>query len=237
MKYSALIPVKALDLAKSRLAPHLSPQQRVRLVLDMLQHVVQMLHESEVFEQVFVVSADSRVLELVQGWGAQPLRETQQGHNPALQEAAHTILEATTTWQHDAWTIHRTQGRLEREQAENVGHLLQNMGLLTISADLPLLAQEDIFALLQATEHAQVVLAGSSDGTGTNALLTRPPLALPYLFGPNSLPAYIQAAQTRNLSYALLRNAHLALDIDTPNDLEKLECSDSNWFNIARFAI
>ncbi len=230
MKYSALIPVKALNLAKSRLAPHLSPQQRVRLVLDMLQHVVQLLHESEAFEQIFVVSADSRVLELVQSWGAQPLRETQQGHNPALQEAAHSILEAATLLQHNTWTTHRTQGRLEREQAENVG-------LLTISADLPLLAQEDIFALLQAAEHAQVVLAGSSDGTGTNALLTHPPLALPYLFGPNSLPAYMQAAQTRQISYTLLHNAHLALDIDTPNDLEKLERSDSNWFNIARFAL
>src|SRR2546428_9591838 len=42
---------------------------------------------------------------------------------------------------------------------------------------------------------SQVVLAPSRDRTGTNAILVRPPLALPYLFGPNSLQQYLQAAR------------------------------------------
>lgn len=234
MKYSALIPMKALHLAKSRLAPHLSPQQRETLVLEMLQHVISTLDESELFEQIYVVSADPSVLELIQYWGAEPLRETQPGHNPALQEAAHTIV-ARTAWRHKEYATSvrcREQGMLER--AGSATYLRQDEGLLTISADLPLLARADLVALLQEAEHSQVVLAGSSDGTGTNALLTRPPLALPYLFGPNSLPAYSQAARTRQLSYTLLHNAHLALDIDTLADLEHLE---NAWPNPARFAI
>lgn len=228
MKYTALIPVKALDLAKSRLAPHLSHQQRVTLVLGMLQHVVQILHASEAFEYIYVVSTDTRVLELIQDWGAQPLRETQQGHNPALQEAAYAILARD-----HAWATYPAQDRLTRAQAESV----PNMGLLTISADLPLLTQEDIALLMRAAEHVQVVLAGSSDGTGTNALLTQPPLVLPYLFGPNSLPTYIQAAQQAEISYTLVQNAHLALDIDTFADLQQLERCGSDWFSPARFAI
>lgn len=223
MKYTALIPVKTLDMAKSRLAPHLSRQQRATLVLEMLRHVLQTLHTSEAFEQIYVVSADPSVLTLAQDWGAQPLRETQQGHNPALQEAAHTIRERST-WQHETWAAWHPQEQQER-------------ALLTISADLPLLAQEDIILLLKAAEQAQVVLASSSDGTGTNALLTRPPLVLPYLFGPNSLAAYIQAAQQARISSTLVQSAHLALDIDTFADLQTLEHCGSEWFSMARFAM
>lgn len=232
MKYTALIPVKDLDLAKSRLAPHLSRQQRVTLVLDMLQHVVQTLHMSGEFERIYVVSADPRVLQLVQDWDAQPLRETQQGHNPALQEAAHTIVEYAA-WQQDMVTAYHAQDQWLSAHVAS----MHNLGLLTISADLPLLAREDIILLLQAAKNAQVVLASSSDGTGTNALLTRPPLALPYLFGPNSLSAYIQAAQQAGISYTLVQNAHLALDIDTLADLQRLEWYGSDWFSMARFAL
>ena len=238
MKYSALIPVKALDLAKSRLAPHLSRQQRMTLVLDMLQHVLQALNASKAFERIYVVSVDSRVLELARHQGAYPLLETQQGHNPALQEAAQTILARAACQQH-AYTplvTSRASGPLANAGLDNTEYLTSLDGLLTISADLPLLAQEDIFALIQAAKNHQIVLASSSDGTGTNALLTRPPLALPYLFGPNSLPAYIQAAQTSKLSYILVQTAHLGLDIDTLADLKQLERFGSDWFSMARFA-
>lgn len=221
MQYTALIPVKTLDLAKSRLAPHLSRQQRVTLVLAMLQRVIQVLHASRVFEQIYVVSADSRVLERIQDWGAQPLQETQPGHNPALQEAAHTIMRA--------WTA--------SHQTPDVRNLPSSMGLLTLSADLPLLAQEDLALLMQAAEQAQVVLARSSDGTGTNALLTRPPLALPYLFGPHSLSAYIQAAQQAKMSYKLIHNAHLALDIDTRADLAQLARYGNDWLRMTHYAM
>lgn len=239
MKYSALIPVKDLDLAKSRLAPHLSQQQRVALVLNMLQHVVHTLNASIVFSRIYVVSADPRVLDLARHQGAQPLLETQQGHNPALQEAAQTILARAARQQYvyAPLTASRPSTSLARADADNHPEYLPTQeGLLTISADLPLLAQEDICALIRAAETHPIVLASSSDGTGTNALLTRPPLALPYLFGPNSLPAYIQAAQVNRLSYALVQTAHLALDIDTLADLAQLERFDSNWLSATRFA-
>ena len=68
----------------------------------------------------------------------------------------------------------------------------------------------------------QVVLAPSRDGTGTNALLVRPPLALPYLFGPNSLHSYHQAAEQWQLSSTIVNSIGLALDIDTIDDLDDL---------------
>ena len=45
MKYRALVPVKALSAAKSRLIPHLTQEQRKTLVLEMLCHVLRALHD------------------------------------------------------------------------------------------------------------------------------------------------------------------------------------------------
>lgn len=239
MRYSALVPVKSLAIAKSRLAGHLSQTQRKILVLDMLAHVVHTLCDCEIFEQVYVVSSDPQVLELAQDWGAEGLRETQPGHNPALQAAALTILERSA-WRHGAystWMTLQKQGLLKGEVGEDVKLLLQDEGLLTISADLPLLTQKEIFTLVNEAQKYQVVLAGSSDGTGTNALLTRPPLLLPYLFGVNSLPTYIQAARSRQLSYTIYSHAHLALDIDTLEDLRRLERSGVVLQSMASLAI
>ncbi len=240
MIYYALVPVKALALAKSRLATYLSNRQRETLVLDMFQHVVYTLCDSEVFEQVYVVSADPRVLELAQHWGAEPLRETQPGHNPALQEAALTILERAA-WRHglySTWAKLTEQGAMQQRESEKSAlYLLKGIGLLTISADLPLISQEDIRALVAQAEGHQVVLAGSSEGTGTNAILMRPPLVLPYLFGPNSLPAYTRSARKHLIDYTLLPNANLAFDIDTIDNVRELERSSRAWSNVASLAI
>ncbi|HEY0753586.1 MAG TPA: NTP transferase domain-containing protein [Ktedonobacteraceae bacterium] len=238
MKYSALIPVKALGLAKSRLASQLSQQQRETLVLDMLQHVIHTLCDSEVFEQIYVVSADTHVLELASFWGAEALREAQAGHNPALRAAALTIM-GRAAWRaglYTSWLALSQHASSQQAPDEYNPHLLRDEALLTISADLPLLTPEDIQHLVYLAEDYQVVLAGDREGTGTNALLVRPPLALPYLFGPNSLPAYAHAANARQLSSKLYHNAHLAFDVDTPADFRQLEQADRTWSATASFA-
>ena len=192
MIYTALVPVKALNAAKSRLAAYLSQQQREILVLDMLHHVLQVLLASRLFERVSVVSPDSRVLEQARFWGALSLKEEQHGHNSALHAAA------------------------VREQAAGAA------AILTISADLPLLCINDVQSMVEQSKQHAVVLAPSQDGTGTNAILVRPPLVLPYLFGLNSRQHYQQAANQQKLSSAIYSSLGLALDIDTPDDLHQL---------------
>jgi 2-phospho-L-lactate guanylyltransferase len=192
MQYSALIPVKSLTFAKSRLADHLNLQQRQNLVLDMLHHVLRVLLASECFTQISVVSPDPRVLALVHSWKAQALAEEVPGHNEALHAAALRERRAGTE------------------------------ALLTISADLPLLHVDDIRALLELSEQHDVVLAASRDGTGTNALLAHPPLALPYLFGSHSLQRYQLRAKRQEVSCAVWNSIGLALDIDTIDDLDDL---------------
>lgn len=189
MAYRALIPVKSLREAKSRLAMFIPDEQREQLVLDMLHHVVNVLQQSTHFEYISVVSADARVLAQVSQWGARPLLEERHGHNPALHAAA------------------------LKEQRQGI------RALLTLSADLPFLQVEDIDAMIEASEQFDVVLAPSREGTGTNALLVRPPLAIPYVFGPNSLQHYIAEARLHRLCSTLCTSHGLAWDIDTPADL------------------
>ena len=192
MIYRALIPVKALDEAKSRLAGHMTLHQRKNLVLDMLHHVLHVLQQSNLLEQITVVSPDIQVLDFAQARGVHTLVEELPGQNAALHAAALQEQEAGTT------------------------------ALLTISGDLPLLQPSDIRALIERSLRYPVVLAPSRDGTGTNALLVQPPLALPYLFGVNSLYKYVRAAKERQLGSTIYNSIGLALDIDTIDDLDDL---------------
>ncbi len=188
--YRALIPVKTLHEAKSRLAAYLTRAQREQLVLDMLHHVIDVLQESHSLEKVAVVSPDTYVLARVQAWGAQPLMEEQQGLNPALSAAAQREIATGAT------------------------------ALLTIFADLPLLRPSDVQNMIEQSHHYTIVLAPSQDGTGTNALLARPPLAVPYVFGPDSSQRYVNEAKQRDIAHVLYSSIGTALDIDTIHDLE-----------------
>ncbi len=201
MVYRAIVPVKSLALAKSRLSPDLSISQREHLVLTMLHHVLLTLYHSEVIERVSVVSADPQVLKQAASWGARPLPERLAGHNPALTAAAQQELS---------------------EGAE---------ALLTISADLPLLSVEDVRKLVALSLYSPVVLAPSHEGTGTNAVLMRPPLILPYLFGVGSLQRYQQAAYQQDLSIQLCQTEGLALDVDTIHDLQQIPNYETSNYN------
>ncbi|WP_297159380.1 2-phospho-L-lactate guanylyltransferase [Thermogemmatispora sp.] len=193
----ALVPVKRLAAAKGRLASHLTPSQRARLVLAMLHHVVVTLQASGMLTRIVVVSADEHVRACATAWGAEGWPEEQPGHNGALEAAA------------------------RRLQAEGV------TALLTISADLPLLQVEEVKALLEQAQRYPVVLAPAHDGQGTNALLQRPPRLLPYLFGESSLQRYREAAQLRHLPYTRYESPGLALDIDTVEDLQRSGLAES----------
>jgi 2-phospho-L-lactate guanylyltransferase len=197
MKYNALIPVKSLSTAKSRLASSLTQLQRESLVLDMFHHVLRVLLASEIFDKVSVVSSDKQMLEKAYLWGAQAVVEEYHGHNQALHAAAlREISEGVTT-------------------------------LLTISADLPLLTTQEIHCFFKQSLQHDVVLAPSRDGTGTNAIMVHPPLAVPYVFGPGSLQSYVDAATQKHLSYSKFHSIGLALDIDTIDDLDEAEVLNS----------
>lgn len=189
---SAVVPVKDLRGTKSRLAPVLNPGARAGLTLYMMGRVVAALREAGV-EDVCVVSPDIIVLNEAHRRGATPLIQESRGLNPALEEG--------------------------RRRALGLGAST----LLVLPADLPLLDAEDVRAVLEeAGEGKSVVISPDGARSGTNALLIQPPDALPFAFGPDSFEAHLEAARTRSLDVRVCERCHLAFDLDTANDLARL---------------
>ncbi len=193
----AVVPVKDLRGTKSRLEPVMDPLARAGLTLYMMGRVVRALLDAGV-GGVCVVSPDGIVLEEAQGRGATPLVQKSRGLNPALDEGR-------------AWAVE--QGAA---------------ALLVMPADLPLLDPEDVRALLGAAgDPPSVTISPDGVRSGTNALLMRPPDAMPFAFGIGSFEAHLSAAHERGLDVTICERSHLAFDLDTAGDLAQLNESES----------
>ncbi len=193
MTVFAVVPVKELWRTKSRLGPILDPGARAGLTLYMMGRVVSALHAAGI-EDVCVVSPDRIVLDEAVKRGAAPLRQESRGLNPALDEGRR-------------WAMERGAS-----------------ALLVLPADLPLLDAEDVRAVLEsAVEAPSMTISPDGAHAGTNALLLRPPDALPFAFGPDSYEAHLRAARGRNLDVRVCERPHLAFDLDTADDLGRLK--------------
>jgi 2-phospho-L-lactate guanylyltransferase len=185
----AIVPVKPLQIAKSRLSDLLTVPERRALVLAMLDDVLTALGAARGIERIGVISADTTVLARAAALGADGLLDTAGDLNAALADAAghYAALGASAS--------------------------------LIVHADVPLAAPAEIERLMAAQpERPSAVIAPSRDG-GTNALLASPPLALPFRFGAGSLARHVEAARERGLPIANVRSPGLELDVDRPDDL------------------
>lgn len=136
-----------------------------------------------------LLTPDDEVARWAKMWGVACLREQQTGLNQALDLARHS--------------------------------LTQFEALLIVPADLAWFGREDALAMM-ALAHAAptcVVIAPDRHGRGTNALLIKPPLALPLRYGENSAHAHARAAQTAGLPVYWYASGATALDVDHPDDL------------------
>ena len=90
--------------------------------------------------------------------------------------------------------------------------------------DTPLLDPDELSLLLDRAEQRAVAVAIVPDrhGTGTNALLLRPPAAIEPSFGPGSFERHRRAAEAAGVSYSTERLPSLMLDVDTGDDLAEL---------------
>jgi len=69
------------------------------------------------------------------------------------------------------------------------------------------------------------VISPDDARSGTNALLLRPPGALPFSFGPGSFGVHLQAALRRGVRVRVCERPNVAFDLDSPEDLARLEAS------------
>lgn len=211
----AVVPLKDLSRAKSRLADLLTIDERHDLVLDMLcntvttlvsfipdnQHVMADGLQGEAESQqvapsiavVWVISADPSVLALAGELGAQPVVDTTQDLNAAL------------------------------EWVKGLATAAGASALLVVPADVPLVSPSDLRALIVGlADRATMVIAPDATEHGTNALAVTLPSPLSFQFGSDSFTRHLTLAQELGLIIQIYRSPTLALDIDTPEDLYQL---------------
>jgi 2-phospho-L-lactate guanylyltransferase len=189
---SAIVPAKALDQAKGRLAALLSEDQRRALALAMLEDVVRALQAVPAIDSVNVVSPDAEVLRRAEDLGAAGIEEppSVRGINQAL---GHALAQLTPP--PDA--------------------------VLVVLADAPGATPSDIASVIAAAPEPGVVICPSS-AKGTGALFLRPPGVIPFRFGELSFQAHKREAAARRIEARVLHLDSLANDIDEPDDLRSL---------------
>lgn len=205
----AIVPVKSLEVAKSRLAPALRPEERRALCLGMLEHVLGALAATRRIGHRVVVSPDPQVLSLARRRGGLPVRDPGLELNDALRLGVAAALA---------------------RGAEAV---------MMLPVDLPLLRGRELKRLLaRAVEEPCVVVARAAADGGTNALLVRPPGALEPCFGAKSFEAHCRQARERGISLHIFEAPGLALDLDTPESLAAVQGGGLAWLgkSVARLA-
>lgn len=203
----AVVPVKALDRAKSRLAGILSPAERRNLALLMLRRVLGVLgahrlppppahhtHDLPALSEVWLLSPDEQVLRLAAEIGVRPLYDQATDLNAALEQARDAVQQAGAE------------------------------ALLVVPADLPVITPEDISRLLTTlASGADMVIAPDGASEGTNALALRLPSPLRFQFGSDSCALHLAAAARLQLNVAIIHSPSLALDVDTPESLTRFQ--------------
>ena len=195
MSLWAVVPVKPLAEAKSRLSPVLSQSERAALVLAMLRRTLRVLVRVDALSGVLVVSDDARVRSTAEAvGGVHYLREAGSGGlNAALSQASYHARALGAT------------------------------GLLVVPGDLPRLSPSSVRLMLDRRAPPKVAIAPDRTGEGTNALLVAPPEWIPFSFGSRSFQAHVAEARSRSLEPRIVKDCRLETDLDHPEDLALAE--------------
>lgn len=193
-----LIPVKDLTLAKQRLASLMSQEQRTLLATELLRNTLAAAAAVKQADRVAVVTLYPPAIRIAESFGfAVILEDRQVSESNSVDFGSREAL--------------RSGAR----------------AVLRIPIDLPWITPSDIDAILtmdqpENEDQRSVVIVPSRDGTGTNAILRRPPDLFPSRFGTGSLEKHIAEARKIGAQCLIYENPHLAFDIDEPADIDYL---------------
>jgi len=103
-------------------------------------------------------------------------------------------------------------------------------GVFIVPSDLPLITEEDVYAMLnRVNDPPVVVVAPDRRRKGTNALLVCPVGVIEYEYGPNSFELHCQNARQAGARLEICDLPSLALDMDLPEDLELVGDELESW--------
>lgn len=191
MSLWAIIPVKPLKNAKSRLSGVLSPDERYEFAQAMFKHVLSVVTSVPQITGTLVISRDTKALSIARDMGAKTIQEGMVSDlNPALMRATAVV----NSWRAEAVFI--------------------------LPADLPFVSVEDIKEMMSlGREQNSIVIATDDEHDGTNALLIRPPGLIDYAYGVGSYKRHVDNAHNMGAEVVPYFSERIALDIDVPEDL------------------
>ncbi|WP_432289419.1 2-phospho-L-lactate guanylyltransferase (plasmid) [Aminobacter sp. BA135] len=189
-KICALVPVKRLGWAKSRLAPHLTTGERNCLAEAMLRDVLDVLSKVPQLGGIAVITSDTAVASIANDYNAVVIDDLDDaGINNA---------------------VRRGQRALAAE-----GHA----GVLVIPGDIPFLSAQEIELALSALADCNVVITPANRDGGTNLLGFSPPHVMDPSFGLHSFRRHLAIARAMGLEVVVLPLEGAGHDIDVPADL------------------
>ena len=190
-----IVPVKPLRRGKSRLSGVLSEDERTALNQTMLINTLKTLNQVQEIETILVVSRDPLALSIARDYSARTVLEDGSPElNTALKRAA-SVAKA----------------------------YFANM-IFVLPADLPLIKPNDIRDFLKKAGHPpEIIISPDRRKDGTNALLINPSNLIQFKYGPGSFNGHLKAAQDINSRIEVVESDVFGLDLDLPEDLEKLK--------------
>ena len=195
MQTWALVPVKPLGAAKSRLSKVLLPAERADLARRFLEHTLAALCACRGVDEILVISADPLAWDLAAQYGAQCCNEAD---TPGLNIS-----------------LRRGVSRAVSGGAE---------AILIVPTDLPLLNETHLQRVVDHIgSPPAVALAPDRHRKGTNILLQSPPNLIPFSYGVGSFQTHLESARAAGAEVSVLEIPELALDIDSPADLKKAD--------------
>lgn len=199
----ALVPIRGLETAKTRLGGGLDAEERRDLVVDLLRRTLVATRDARTITGTIVVTMDPEAAGIARDLGAVGLVERAPGLNGAI------------------------------VAARSVAVARQASAVLVLPADLPAVSATSLDDLLGSAAsaaadaddaHGLVTLVTDQHGSGTNALLISPPGLIDPGFGATSRELHRAAAAAADATY-LEHGGPLALDVDTPADLVVAEAA------------
>jgi 2-phospho-L-lactate/phosphoenolpyruvate guanylyltransferase len=187
----AIVPVGALEGAKSRLGAVLDAEERLELTLRLARGTIAACVGARGIAETLVITPDDAIRRLAEDLGARPIRQRDGGLNRGIETGRDEALAAGAS------------------------------AILVLPIDLPEVTADAIDAVVAtlATSHRPLVaIVPDRHGRGTNALLVAPPDAIGFCFGGDSRHAHAAAARAAGAELIEL-GGPLTLDLDTPDDL------------------
>jgi 2-phospho-L-lactate guanylyltransferase len=196
---TAIIPVKRFGFAKQRLLDALDRPQRATLVRAMLADVLSAVTDARAVERVIVVTGEGRA------------ERSALLHSRRVTTPLEVLREP-----HD--TGHSSAATLGIIRAKALGAECAAL----LPSDCPLLAPDELEEAIGRMRPGRVAVVPDRHGTGTNALILAPADAIAPAFGPGSLTRHVERGDAAGHEVAVEPLGSLALDLDTPADLEAL---------------